>query len=489
MPSPVILADIIQVIIDTVKHPLATFPSFQPFSFLSSPCSFSEGIFFPYNSQNITFSIAVFYVILYAMKRLAFGMLLFGFMLIGCQINTAPPVQKPNVIVEATAVPVVSSTPDPTEVPSPVPTETPTAEPTASPTPEPSEEERLHAYIAGMSLEDRIGQLCMFGFSGTSKVSSEFAELMNTYHIGNVILYGQNIERGDKDGGFARCLRLTDSIRAASPIDIPLLISTDVEGGNVTRFHWGKSLSSARTLGSKYDTELAKEQFAYIGEGLLSAGINVDLAPVLDVTKEPGEHFLGKRIISSDAQAVADIGIACIEGLHEAGVLSVVKHYPGHGAANTDSHDKTPVVEKSIDSLRGYDFVPFRAAIQNGADGVMVAHILYTAIDDSNIATLSEILIQKQLREEYAYDGIVMCDDFRMAGLRKQASLDKAAVQFLLAGGDMILCGANHNYQKTILAGLYSAYENGILTDERINESVFRILTAKMRVTDWTVPY
>ena len=185
------------------------------------------------------------------MKRLAFGILLFGFMLIGCQINTAPPVQKPNVIVEATAVPVVSSTPDPTEVPSPVPTETPTAEPTASPTPEPSEEDRLHAYIAGMSLEDRIGQLCMFGFSGTSKVSSEFAELMNTYHIGNVILYGQNIERGDKDGGFARCLRLTDSIRAASPIDIPLLISTDVEGGNVTRFHWGKSLSSSLHISVK----------------------------------------------------------------------------------------------------------------------------------------------------------------------------------------------------------------------------------------------
>lgn len=424
------------------------------------------------------------------MKRLAFGVLLLGLMLIGCQTTVDPPaVQEPIQIVEATAAPTATAVLEPTESPTPVPTEVPTPEPTPSPTPEPSQEELLRAYIAEMSVEDRIGQLCMFGFSGTSNISSEFAELMDTYHIGNVILYGQNIERDDKDGGFARCLRLTDSVRAASPIDIPLLISIDVEGGAVIRFHWSKTLNSAQTLGKKYDTERARSQFEYIGEGLITAGINVDLAPVLDVTKDPSDHFLGKRIISSDAQTVADIGVACIEGLHDAGVLSVVKHYPGHGAANTDSHDTTPVVEKSIDSLRGYDLVPFRAAIQGGADGIMVAHILYTAIDESNIATLSDILIEKLLREEYGYEGIVMCDDFRMAGLRKQTSLDKAAVQFLLAGGDLILCGANHTYQKTILKGLYDAYENGILTDERINESVYRILSAKLCVTDWTIPY
>ncbi len=424
------------------------------------------------------------------MRRLVFGSLLLGLLLLGCQKAE----QEPIVIVQTTAAPTVTmqvsapdATPEPTELPTEAPTEAPTEVPTPEPTEEPTQAERLSSYIDSMTDEELIGQLCMFGFSGTKHISSEFSGILETYRIGCVILYGQNMERGNRDGGFAQCAELTDSVRAANRSEIPLLISTDVEGGSVTRFKWKKTLDSARTLGKKGDFDRARTQFAYIGEGLQSAGINVDLAPVLDVAKKPDEHFLGKRIISSDADTTGEIGVACIEGLHEAGCLSIVKHFPGHGAVNTDSHEQTPVVSKSLDSLTAYELAPFREALKNGADGVMVAHISYPAIDDEHIASQSWIFITELLRSEYGFDGIVMSDDFRMAGIRKQTSLDKAAVQFLLAGGDLILCGANHSYQKKILDGLYGAVADGTIDRERLKESVFRILSAKLRVTDWTI--
>ena len=367
----------------------------------------------------------------------------------------------------------------------PAPTGTPTPSPTPSPSPTLSPEQRLYAYIDGMSVEEKIGQLCMFGFSGTKEISPEFRTIQQKYRIGGVILYGEkNITRTTSDGGFALCRKLTDSINGANESEIPLLISTDVEGGRVTRFRWSKSLSSAATLGGKNSTKAARDQFRRIGEGLVSVGINVDLAPCLDVAKDPDETFLKNRIISPEAETVSRIGVACIEGLQEGGCLSVVKHFPGHGATSADSHDSTPTVTKSLDALRDYELVPFANAV-NAADGVMTAHIFFPNVDGAHIATLSETFITGILRNELGFTGFVMSDDFRMAGFRKQTSMKDGAVQFILAGGDLILCGAVHSYQREILEGLYEAVGDGTISEQRLNESVYRILTAKMRVTGW----
>ena len=414
------------------------------------------------------------------MKRV-WCLLLIALLLFGC-------VGEPDAPVVLVPTDAAAAEPTPTELPAPTeaPTPEPTPEPTAEPTPEPtlSPEQRLYAYVEGMSVEDRIGQLCMFGFSGTSKISAEFKTILQTYRIGSVILYGQNIARGNGDGGFSQCGKLSDSVCKANASEIPLLISTDVEGGRVTRFKWKKSLSSARTLGKKNDTDLAEEQFRYIAEGLLRAGINTDLAPCLDVCVSPSGSFLGDRIISADASRAASIGAACVDGLHEGGCLSIVKHFPGHGATNTDSHEATPVVKKTLDELNDYELVPFAETLQ-AADGVMVAHILYPNIDAAHIASQSEVFITGVLRGQFDFQGIVMSDDFRMAGIRKQTSLKEGAVRFILAGGDLVLCGANHSYQKQILEGLYEAVEDGTITEQRLNESVYRILSAKMRVTGW----
>ena len=410
------------------------------------------------------------------MKRWLFGIIAAALLLCGCRAeqSAVPPLTPEPIIVIATAPPDVSAVP----VATPPGTAAPVTE---SPLPsDVPEYDLLRERISRMTLQEKIGQICMFGFSGTKAVSSTFSKMLQEDCIGNVILYGQNINRDKSDGGFSDCRKLTDSIRAAMGTDIPPLISIDVEGGTVTRFHWSKSLDSARTLGKKNDTDRARAQFARIGEGLREAGVNMDLAPVLDIT-DNASHFLGTRVISSDPEITATIGIACIEGLHDANVLSFVKHFPGHGAIDTDSHDKTPVSRKSLDSLRGYDLIPFEVGLRE-ADGVLVGHLLFSAVDDAHIASQSFRFITELLRWEYGFDGIVMSDDFRMEGLRKQTSLGEGAVQFLLAGGDLILCGANHDYQREILNGLWDAVSTGRLTETRLDESVYRILAAKERL-------
>ena len=354
-----------------------------------------------------------------------------------------------------TAVPTIVPTAVPTATPVPTPTPEPTPEPTATPVPV---EAKLQRYVAGMTDKEKIGQLVMFGFSGTKAISSEFAKIMADYAIGNVILYGANISRDDGDGGFDRCAKLTADVRAHNATDIPLLISTDVEGGYVTRFRWRTKTQSADVLGSNNDTEAAQLQFERIATAL---------------------------IISSDEQVVARIGCACVEGLQIGGCLSIVKHFPGHGATAADSHNTTPVVKKTLEELEGYELYPFRQAVAAGVDGVMVAHISYPEIDPNYIASQSGILISDLLRDDMGFEGIVMSDDFRMDGLRSKTNLEQAAVRFILAGGDLILCGANHTYQRSILKGLTDAVASGTISEERLNESVIRLLTAKMKITDW----
>jgi len=227
-------------------------------------------------------------------------------LLLGC----TPQASDPVILASASPVPVEASTPEPTTEPTAEPTADPTPEPTEPPTPEPtpeptlSPEERLYAYIDGMSAEEKIGQLCMFGFSGTQTISSEFQKILKEYHIGSVILYGQNMERTNSDGGFSRCRALTGSVRNASESEIPLLISTDVEGGSVTRFRWRESLLSARTLGKQNDPDAAADQFRYIAQGLLSAGTEL---PVLTYSRRMNSYY---NIRSAPFAAELKCGVA-----------------------------------------------------------------------------------------------------------------------------------------------------------------------------------
>ena len=390
--------------------------------------------------------------------------------------------------------------------PSPVPTATavqqtavpqpPTADETPQPTEPPqetplphydTEAEALRAYVEAMPLKDKLGQLVMFGFSGVTEPSSEFSRVLSNYHVGNIVLYGGNINRtGSEDGGFLDAARLTSRLEKMNPTEIPFLVSIDIEGGRVQRFKWEDSPVSANTLGKKNDHDLAYSQFLAVGQTLRDVGINMNLAPVLDVATDPMKTFLTTRIISSNAQTAAAMGSAIIEGLNEAACLSTAKHFPGHGATTEDTHETTPIVNKSLEELESYELIPFRAGIEAGVDAMLVAHILYPKLDETHIASMSERIITDLLRDEMGFTGIVMSDDFRMGGLTLRYDVGEAAVQFLLAGGDMILCGPRTDLQVKIMDALTAAAEDGTLSDARINESVIRILEKKCKVTDWT---
>ena len=373
-----------------------------------------------------------------------------------------------------------------------VETQQPTPSPAAEPTPTqqlPPEtaEEWVERYMTTMTTQEKLGQLVMFGFSGTSDVQNPFREIWGNYSVGNAILYGPNIKSSNSDGGFGQAKSLTNNIAKRVNNDIPPLVGIDVEGGSVVRFRWNPQPVSARSLGRRRDVDYAKEQFQTIGAKLVSVGINLDLAPVLDVSQNPMDTFLETRIISEDASITAAIGSAVIEGLHAGGCLSSAKHFPGHGGTNEDSHAVTPVVEKTLEELTGYDFVPFVSAIASGVDAIMTSHVLYTALDSTDIASMSKPILTDLLRTQMGFEGLILSDDFRMEGLTTRYEVGDAAVRFLLAGGDIIICGAVNEKQQAISEALTSAAADGRLTQARIDESVKRVLLKKLSLGSWDI--
>lgn len=368
------------------------------------------------------------------------------------------------------------------------PEATPTAEPTPTQEPSPvTAEEWVTAYMKTMTTQEKLGQLVMFGFSGTTEVQNPFREIWGNYSVGNAILYGPNIKSSNNDGGFAQAKKLTEQIATSVNSDIPPLIGIDVEGGSVVRFRWNPQPVSARSLGRRRDADYARQQFETIGSKLVSVGINIDLAPVLDVSENPMDTFLETRIISEDASITAAIGSSIIEGLQAGGCLSCAKHFPGHGGTNEDSHEVTPVVEKTLEELQGYDLVPFVSAIENGVDAIMTSHVLYPALDSTDIASMSKPILTDLLRGEMGFDGLIISDDFRMDGLTARYEVGDAAVRFLIAGGDIILCGAVSEKQQAIVDALNSAAADGRLTQARIDESVRRVLLQKLALGTWDI--
>jgi beta-N-acetylhexosaminidase len=380
----------------------------------------------------------------------------------------------------------VSATEALVATPSPEATTTVAPTPTLEFAPE-TAEEWVERYMATMSTQEKLGQLVMFGFSGTAEVQEPFRDLWSSYSVGNAILYGPNIKSTNSDGGFAQAAKLTEKIAQSVNNDIPPLISIDVEGGSVVRFRWSSQPISARSLGRRRDTDYAMEQFQTIGTKLVSIGINMDLAPVLDVSENPMDTFLETRIISEDASIAAAIGSSIIDGLHAGGCLSCAKHFPGHGGTTEDSHAVTPTVDKTLEALKGYDLIPFTSAIESGVDAIMIAHVLYPALDSTDIASVSKPIITDLLRGEMGFDGLILSDDFRMDGLTSRYEVGDAAVRFLLAGGDIIICGAVSEKQQAIVDALNAAASDGRLTQARIDESVKRVLLKKLGLGSWDI--
>ncbi|MZF55321.1 glycoside hydrolase family 3 protein [Streptomyces sp. SID5594] len=365
-----------------------------------------------------------------------------------------------------------------------------------------STDRRLRRIIAGMSLEEKVGQLFVmrvYGHSATDPDQADIdanlkeigvrtaAELVSTYHVGGIIYFAWAHNTRDPH----QIAALSNGIQQAALGErsrVPLLISTDQEHGIVCRVGEPATLlPGAMALGaggSRSDTRRA----AWIaGAELAALGINQNYAPDADVNVNPANPVIGVRSFGSDPQAVAELVAAQVKGYQGAGVAATAKHFPGHGDTNTDSHTGLPVINHTRAQWEELDAPPFRAAIRARIDSIMTAHIVVPALDPSeDPATLSRPILTGILREELGYDGVVVTDSLGMEGVRTKYGDDRVPVLALLAGVDQLLNPPNLSVAWN---AVLEAVQEGEISEARVDESILRILRLKTRLGLFRDPF
>ena len=260
-----------------------------------------------------------------------------------------------------------------------------------------------------------------------------------------------------------------------------MFISGDEEGGSVSRMpkELRKSPSN-RIIGDRNDDKLSYNIGKMIGKEIRSFGFNMNYAPVLDINSNPNNKVIGNRSFGNNVEVVNRLGIQTMKGLMDSNIISVVKHFPGHGDTSIDSHISLPVVEKDLEKLNSFEFIPFKKAIENGVDAIMVSHILLTQIDKNNPATMSKAIVSDILRGDLGFNGVIITDDMTMGAITKNYSIENAAINSINAGTDIVLvCHQYKNIKSTIEAIKKAVNVNKTISEERINESVYRILKLK----------
>ena len=334
--------------------------------------------------------------------------------------------------------------------------------------------DKLEEKIGQMSIEEKIGQILVVGFDEpTLDINTQ--KLIEEHHVGGVILFKRNIESP------SQLLGLINSLKEANINNkFPLFLSLDEEGGLVSRMP-DELVNTPRSkvIGQEKDEEFAYNTGKVIGQKINAFGFNMNFAPVLDIDSNPQNPVIGDRAYGDNKEIVTKMGIGIMKGLESQGVIAVVKHFPGHGDTVEDSHFGLPEIDKGLDDLLDFELFPFKRAIDEGVEGVMVAHILYKEIDRKNPATLSKSIIGDLLREELAFDGLVITDDMTMGAILDNYDLGEAAIRSVEAGSDLILVCHGFDNIKATLHALKEAVNNGRIPIERIDESVYRILRVK----------
>ncbi|MFJ3366195.1 glycoside hydrolase family 3 protein [Streptomyces anthocyanicus] len=352
---------------------------------------------------------------------------------------------------------------------------------------------RLKKIISRMSIEAKIGQLFVPYFYGTSATSpSQFdqdrnlgelgvrtvAELIAKYHIGGVIYFhgwANNIQDPHQIAD------LSNGVQRASlalPTPIPSLISIDQEHGVNVRIGSGATqLPGAMALGAGRSLSDARAAGQISGTELAAMGIHQNFAPVADVNVNPANPIINVRSFGADAREVGRMVAAQVTGYQQVGVVACAKHFPGHGDTGQDSHTGLPVITHTREEWERVDAPPFRAAIAAGVDSIMTAHLQVPALDPSNDpATLSPAILQGVLRDELGFDGVIVTDALNMQGVRTKYGDDRVPVLALKAGADQLLFPPDID---VAYHGVLTAVRAGEITEERLDESVLRILRVK----------
>ena len=337
--------------------------------------------------------------------------------------------------------------------------------------------DRTHSIIANeivksMTLEEKVGQMFIV----------DAGRYKHKQPTGGVILFQNDIH------SIEQIINLTSNIQKNSKI--PLFIGIDQEGGNVNRLTIGTTTAGNMALGATASDDFAFDTGKLIGGELSLLGINVNFAPVLDVNNNPSNPIIGTRSFSSNASLVGSLGVGYIKGLKRSGVIAAGKHFPGHGDTNVDSHLGLPTITHKLDRLNDIELKPFQNAIDNGIEMIMTAHITFPTIDSTTIkskkdgqaitipATLSHKVITELLREKMGYRGVVITDAFNMKAIADHFYEEEAVIMAINAGVDIILMPIN---KERAYNRILREVKLGNISEERINESVVRIIELKSK--------
>ncbi|MFI7600904.1 glycoside hydrolase family 3 protein [Actinoplanes sp. NPDC049681] len=305
-------------------------------------------------------------------------------------------------------------------------------------------------------------------FTGSS--APDWAGALLAEGLAGHTLFGTNVTDGDQ------VARLTAGLRTVRP---DALIAIDEEGGDVTRLahRTGSPYPGNAALGAVDDPDLTRRIYAAIGADLAAAGINLDLAPTVDVNTAEDNPVIGTRSFGAEPSLVARHAAAAIEGLQSAGVAACAKHFPGHGATTTDSHLALPTVDVPMETLRERDLPPFAAAIAAGARSIMTAHIRVPPLTGDAPATFSPAALHDLLRREYGFRGAIVTDALEMRGAQGVAGgIGPAAVSALAAGADLLCIGArvDHELVELVAAEIVTAVGDGRLARRRLEDAADR---------------
>lgn len=333
--------------------------------------------------------------------------------------------------------------------------------------------QRVDNKLKEMTLDEKIGQLLIISFNGTS-MSANLKNDLIKYKPGGVILFANNFSN------YNTSINLVKDIQSTG--EVPLFISVDQEGGKVQRLTsiTGKSVTiipPMYSVGLVNDISLSYNIGVVIAEELRVFGINMDFAPVIDILTTDDSTIIGTRSFGTNPTLVSNMGLAVANGLESKGVVPVYKHFPGHGSTTTDSHYDLPVLTKTKEQLYQFDLIPFKNAIKNNAKVIMIGHLSIPNITgDKTPASLSKILITNILKNEIGYKGLVITDALNMGAISKNYTEKQIYEMAINAGVDILLMPKS---AESAVNYIKQSIKEGIVKESQINESVRKILTLK----------
>lgn len=351
----------------------------------------------------------------------------------------------------------------------------------------PDKTDKVQQIVDSMSLEEKVAQLFLVQPEaivdiGTATAAGDATkQAINKTPVGGFVYFSDNLQSEQQVQDMLRNVQKYSEDR----IGLPAFLSVDEEGGTVARVaSTGRfdvtDVGDMAKIGASGDVQQARQAGETIGSYLSELGFNLDFAPDADVLTNPDNTVVKKRSFGSDPRVVSDMSLAVAQGLAQHQVYSVYKHFPGHGATAGDTHQGYAYTDKTLDELKQSELIPFENAIQNNAAFIMAAHISATRVTgDDTPASLSKTMITDILRGQMGYDGIVVTDAMNMGAVTEQYTSPQAAVKALQAGADLVLMP--EDFQEAY-QGVLDAVKDGTLTEQRINESVTRIVKVKVHM-------